>query len=665
MRTGGAVGLDQKQIKWVRVRVGLLAIAFVPLFLVMAWKAARLQLVDGPRMRQMAQEQYVQEDTIAPRRGVIYDRNGTPLAASVDVDSISCDPSALPANAVPTLAKVLNLPVKELDKKIAKAPKHFVWLKRGATPSEVTAAKALQFTGLTFVKEPRRFYPQRELAANVLGFAGVDGEGLEGVELAYNDVLKGHAESIDIIKDAQRRSVFAEGVVDTDGLSGAKVELTIDRGIQHIAETALAHVVQKSKPTGAMAVVMDPSTGEILALASAPSFNPNDPGKSERSAMRNRPVVDAFEPGSTFKAFSVAAAIEEKVVKPTDTIFCENGRYPIGNKAIHDHEPLGSLTVTQVIQKSSNIGAAKIAEKLGREKLISYYKAFGFDEKTGLGMPGEVRGTIPFPKADIQLATESFGQGLTANAIQLTAGYAALANHGQLMRPFLVRKVVDPEGTVLESHGPEPVRQVVSAQTAQTMTAMMETVVEKGGTAELANMSDYQVAGKTGTAQKADPETGGYSADRRTASFIGFVPAEAPKLVIAVIIDEPQGDKYGGKVAAPAFKEIAEQALPQLGVPPRHRDPMPVAAAEPTPKTPPPAEAAEDDEPEEVLAAGANQSIVPNLAGLGARDAAKALVEAELEPALQGSGRTIGQVPAAGAVVPRGTKVSVRLESRL
>lgn len=667
MRTGSAIGLDPKQVKWVRIRVGLLAVAFLPLFGIMAFRAVKLQLIEGPKMKQLAQEQYLDEAQIAPRRGVIYDRNGVPLAASVDVDSVSVDPAALPEGAIPKLARAVNLPAKEVEKKLSKS-RHFGWLKRGATPAEVASLKALGFSGLTFVKEPRRFYPQRELGANVLGFAGVDGEGLEGVELAYNEVLKGKSQSVDIIKDAQRRSVFAEGAVDTDELSGAKVELTLDRSIQHIAEQALAKVMQKSQPTGAMAVVMDPTSGEILALASAPTYNPNDPSRSDRSAIRDRPVVDAFEPGSTMKAFSVAAAIDQHAVKPTDPIFCENGRYPIGNKAIHDHEPLGSVTVTQVIQKSSNIGASKIAEKIGREKLMSYYKAFGFGEKSGLGLPGEVRGSIPYPKADIQLATESFGQGLTANAIQLTAGYAAIANHGLLMRPFVVRKVVDPDGTVLESHGPEPVRQVISAKTAEQMTAMLETVVSKEGTAVKAAMDDYPVAGKTGTAQKADPETGGYSADRRTASFIGFVPADAPRLVIAVIIDEPKGDKYGGMVAAPAFKEIAEQALPQLGVQPRQRQPITVATAEPEPSKPAPsakAAEAEDDEPEETLVAGASQALVPNLIGLGARDAARSLAEVELEPALTGSGRTVSQAPAPGSVVPRGTKVSVRLESRL
>jgi cell division protein FtsI (penicillin-binding protein 3) len=371
----------------------------------------------------------------------------------------------------------------------------------------------------------------------------------------------------------------------------------------------------------------------------------------------------------------MAAALEEKVVKPSDPIFCENGHYSIGSRTIHDHEPMGNITATKVITVSSNIGATKVAQKLGRDRLTAYYKLFGFGEKSGLGLPGEVRGQLPYPKAEIQLATQSFGQGLTASALQLTAAYGAIANGGVLMRPFLVRKVIDPDGAIMESHGPEPVRQVISSATARQVTEMLKTVVTKEGTASRAAMDDYQVAGKTGTAQKADPETGGYSADRRTGSFIGFVPAEAPRLVISVIIDEPKGDKFGGLVAAPAFKEIAEQALPLLGVQPGHRLPLISTASEPAPKPgakPEPAHSVEEDdeaftdEPADAAQAAAEgKAVVPDLTNLGAREAAKALAQVELEPTLVGSGRAVSQTPGAGAVVPRGTRVQVKLESRL
>jgi len=396
MRTGTAQGLDPSQVKWVRVRVGLLALAFVPLFGVMAARAVKLQVLEGPKMRQMAQAQYLDEAQIAPRRGVIEDRHGAALAASVDVDSISVDPGALPDGAVAKLAQALGEPPRALAKRLARG-RHFAWLVRGATRVQAAEVEKLALPGVAFHKEPRRFYPQRELAANVLGFAGVDGKGLEGIELTYDKVLKGKPQEIDVIKDARRHTVFAQGAGNTDELSGARVELTLDRGIQHIAEQALAGVMKRNTPKGAMAVVMDPATGEVLALASAPHFNPNDLSSASRAGIRDRPVVDSFEPGSTMKPFTLSAALDAQVVKPGDTIFCEHGRYPIGKRVIHDDEPMGDLTIGQILQKSSNIGASKIAAKLSPDRLMAYFTAFAFGEKTGLALPGAVRGRMPTP----------------------------------------------------------------------------------------------------------------------------------------------------------------------------------------------------------------------------------------------------------------------------
>jgi cell division protein FtsI (penicillin-binding protein 3) len=676
MRTGTAVGLDGRSVRWIRIRVGLLTMALVPMFATMAYRAFKLQVVEGPKLVQLAQEQYLEEAELPPRRGQVFDRNGSALAATVDVDSVSADPTQLPQTtaARAPLAKALNLDPKELDRRLAKG-KHFAWLKRGATPDEIVATKALALPSLACIKEARRFYPQKELAANIVGFSGIDGEGLEGIELAFNSVLKGKPASVDIIRDAQHHNVFSEGRLDDSDLSGASVTLTIDRNIQHIAELSVARVVQKTSCQSAMAIVMDPATGEVLAMASAPTFNPNDPQGSQRAFMRNRPVVDSFEPGSTVKAFTMAAALQEGVVHPNDPINCEMGHYAIGTRVVHDHEPIGTIPATKVITVSSNVGAAKIAEKLGREKLGAYFRAFGLGERTGLGLPGEVKGSIPYPRADIQLATQAFGQGMTASGLQLVAGYAAIANGGTLMRPILVKKVVDPDGVVLESHGPEPVRRVISQATAQMVTDMLKTVPTKEGTAVKAGMTDYEVAGKTGTSQKVDPETGTYSADRRTASFIGFVPADAPRLVIAVIIDEPKGDKYGGLVAAPAFREIAEQALPLLGVQPRVRQALVATAA---PAQGPVAELkqamSEDDDREDGVSDDGDDAepgqkapkvAVPDLTNLGARAVAQALGQADLEPALSGSGRAVSQTPAPGAVVARGTRVTVKLESRL
>lgn len=673
-------GMDPKAIRGIRARVVLLALAFVPLLGALLVRAVKLQVVDGGKLSGMAKEQYVRPVTLPGRRGEILDRRGSSLAASVEVDSIFADPKELPEahKAARALASALELDPAKLETSLG-ASRHFAWIKRQATPQEVVAVKALELPGVGYVKEPRRFYPQRELAAHVLGFSGVDGEGLEGVELALDGLLKGKPREIEGLRDARGRQMIVGGAVPAEALEGATVTLTLDRAVQYLTEKVLAEAMTKANAAGGSAVVLDPATGEILALASVPTFNPNEPARYQRQALRNRALTDQFEPGSTFKVFTVAAALEERAVRPSDSFFCENGRFAIGRHAIHDHGGYGSLDVGRILQVSSNIGAAKIAEKLGREKLAAYQRAFGFGVKPGTGLLGEAKGSLPFPKSEIALATQSFGQGLTASAVQIAAAFGAVANGGALMRPYLIARVVDPDGEVVMQREPERVRQVISRGTSQELLRMMRLVVQKEGTAPLARMDEWEVAGKTGTAQKA--EDGVYSVHKRTASFVGIAPAEAPRLVILVVIDEPQGDVYGGLVAAPAFKEIAKGALAHLGVPPSPSLAAKVAAAaKPAPPAPEPAPtpsrlssafAMAEVQPSEGYIEGDDEvpseesAVVPDVQGLTARRAVRALAEANLEPALLGSGRAIGQTPPAGATVRKGARVSVRLESRL
>lgn len=675
-------------IRGIQARVALLAMAFVPLFGVVLYRAVCLQVLEGSKLASLAKDQYIRQLKLPGRRGAIYDRRGSALAASVEVDSIFADPSELADThrAARDLARALGSDAGRIEAAL-NASKHFAWIKRQVTAQEVTAVKALGLPGIGSVKEPRRFYPQRELAGHVLGFPSIDGEGIEGIELAFDSVLKGRPQSVAGLRDAHGRSAIVEGAIAAESLEGASLTLTLDKAIQYLAEKSLAAAVAKAEAAAGMAIVLDPATGEILALANVPTFNPNDPKRSPASALRNRAVTDQFEPGSTFKVFTVAGALEEKVVKPSSTFFCENGRYAIGKHTIHDHGGYGELDIGKIIQVSSNIGAAKIADKLGREKLQATFRSFGFAERPGTGLAGEAKGSVPFPRAQIALATQSFGQGVTASAVQLAAAYAAIANGGQLMRPYLVARIVDSDGNVLEERGPEKVRQVVSPATATELRKMMRLVVEKGGTAPLAKMNEWDVAGKTGTAQKADPATGGYSADKRTASFVGIVPADAPRLVILVVIDEPKVDVYGGLVAAPAFKEIAQGALTHLGIAPSHPADLPLVAAKP-PEEPSAAPVADSRlvgafamaavqpsgvgqavgegfvEGEEADPAE-KSAIVPDVQGLTARAAVKVLAAAYLEPGLVGSGKAIGQTPPAGTTVPRGTRVAVRLESRL
>nr|WP_255671338.1 penicillin-binding protein [Corallococcus sp. AS-1-6] len=654
------------------MRVQLLFGLFLALLGTAFGRAVYLQVFQQEKLRGLAQDQYVRQIDIPARRGDIYDRRGTPLAQSVEVDSIWVDPSMLPdvPQAARQLARAVHLDSRDLTARLSRA-KRFAWVKRQAKPQEVEAVKALGLPGLGFTKEPKRFYPQRELGAHIVGMVGTDGHGLEGLELAFEDELSGQNSRTSGFRDAKGRKLMVQGAMDPLERQGATVTLTLDRHLQYVAEKALAKAVDDAKATAGMAVVLDPRTGELLALANNPRFNPNTPEDGVKNAIRNRAALDAFEPGSTMKAFVVAAALEEKAITPDQLFFCENGAMRIGRHTIRDTHPHGWLNAQGILQVSSNICAAKVAEALGREKFVAAYHAFGFAERTGLALTGESRGVIPFPKSDISLATQSFGQGMTSTAVQLAAAYGALANDGVLMRPYLVSKVVDPDGVVLLENQPTELRRVVSQRVARQVVGMLESVVVKGGTAPKAAMDDYRVAGKTGTAQKADPVARGYS-DKRIASFAGMVPAEAPRAVILVVVDEPKTDVYGGNVAAPAFKEIATAAMAHLAVPPsRTVAPAEVAAAA-APVVPPPApkalakavpsRAGLEDAVTETPEPGTVR--VPDVQGQAGREAVVKLLASALEPQLQGSGRVVSQTPPAGALVEKGARVTLELATR-
>jgi cell division protein FtsI (penicillin-binding protein 3) len=463
------------------------------------------------------------------------------------------------------------------------------------------------------------------------------------------------------LRDGRGRTVLSDAPQPGAAREGARVELTLDQGIQLAAERALASAVARSRAAGAIAVALDPATGEVLAMASHPPRNPNAPRRGDEP--RNRAVTDSFEPGSTMKTFAIAGALERGALRPLDPIDCGTGPIRIGGHVVRDHEPLGWVGAARVLSASSNVGAARIAARLGREGLHDSYAAFGLGERTGIGLPGEVRGQLPFPGSDFALATQSFGYNVTATPLQVTNAMAALANGGTLRRPSVVRRVVDvATGEVLEETRPEAIRRAVSEETAATLRRWLTGVVEDPkGTGRRARPDGWRVAGKTGTARKVDPVGGGYASDRHLSSFVGFAPAESPRIVVGVFIDEPKGDVYGGEIAAPAFREIVEYALARMGVP---RD-APLAAAPPAPIPAPPdadeappavelAEASIDPPP-------AGRTTVPALAGLPARGAIRVLERADLAPELTGAGRVVSQTPAPGKVVDRGTRVRMRL----
>jgi cell division protein FtsI (penicillin-binding protein 3) len=670
-------GPEPRAARWIALRIGLLALLFAAGFAAVATRAFQLQVVRREELAGEAVNQYLRELVLRPRRGVITDRNGVLLAGSADTQSVYVDPKLLAESGrggalLREAARILKIDRRTLDKRVAKGSPRFAWLARRVAPSEAAALRAwldgARVRAIGLVPETRRFYPKAELAEQLLGVVDDDGVGREGVELAQDEMLQGEPEKVPSLRDGRGRVVLAEAPGHGREREGARVELTIDQGLQVAAERALARAVAGSRALSGMAVVLAPGTGEVLALASWPAANANAPRTADQ--LRNRPVTDAFEPGSTVKTFSIAAALEAGVLQPLDPIDCGNGRYAIGGHVIHDHAPVGWTGASRVLAQSSNIGAAKIAARLGRERLFQGLQAFGVGERTGIGLPGEVRGQLTLARSDIGLATQSFGQGpITATALQLTAAMGAIANGGVLVRPRIVKKVVDPAtGEVLSAPAPEIVRRVVSAQTAATVARWLVGVVEDPkGTGRRAALDGWRAAGKTGTAQKVDRISGGYSADRHFSSFVGFAPADEPRVVIGVFVDEPKGEIHGGEVAAPPFREIAEYALKMMDVRPASAlaaAPRPAPAVVTAPEESGDVEAPVPTAPlewAEPVQSPGGRVTVPALAGLTARRAIRELESLELGADMRGSGRVVSQTPPAGRVVERGTRVRMKL----
>ena len=669
-------GPDPRSTRWIAIRVLGLAALLAAGFAGVTARVFQLQVVRRDELGDDMVEQYRRELLLKPRRGVITDRAGVPLAQSADARSVYADPVILRKEdrsgaILARVSRALSLDPAAARRKLAKGSR-FVFLARRVSPAEADAVerivRAEKLRGVALVPETRRYYPKLELGSQLLGMVGDDGNGLEGVELAYDDLLAGSPVHVPSLRDGAGRTVLSGEASTAREREGARVELTVDQGLQLATERALARACLGVHAAGGMAVALDPRTGEILAMASFPQHNPNTPRKA--AELRNRAVADAFEPGSTMKVFSIAGALDRRAIGPLEAVDCGAGSLTIGSHTIHDHEGLGWTGPSRIIAASSNVGAAKIAQRLGRQGLQDALTAFGFGEKPGTGLPGEVRGSVPYPHAEVTLATQAFGQGLTASPLQIAAAMGAIANGGTLLRPHIVKRVVDvATGEVLEEPRPEVVRQAVSRETAATMSRWLVGVVEDPkGTGKRARLDGWRLAGKTGTAQKVDPLTGSYSADRRFSSFVGFAPADAPRVVIGIFVDEPKGDvRFGGEVAAPAFREVAEYAMKTLGVPPARTA---VAAAAPAATQEPPAGPDEDDEDEpppveatgrRTAVASAGNVTVPSLAGLPARAAIRRLEDADLAAELAGSGRVVSQSPPAGRAVGRGTRVRMTL----
>lgn len=678
--------LDPARAKWIRVRMGVLCGAMgVALGGVVA-SAWRVQVEDGVAWRDMAEKQRQRRMHVEPKRGTLFDRKGTPLAVSVEVPSVSADvvemlkgvegdapQRAVLGDAAVRIAKALSLDAGDVLAKL-EARRRFVWIKRRISGDEAAAVRDLgdlrqkgrPVRGLAIDGEGHRYYPGRELAGPLLGFVAPDGQGKDGLELALDEDLKGHVEEVRGLRDRGGRLLFSDGTADEQALAGHDVELSIDEGIQFVAERELAAAYGTYEAKGGAVVVVDPQTGEILAMASAPGYNPNDYGVSEVDARRDRAVSDRFEPGSVMKVFTMATAFSQGTLKPTEQIFCERGVYKVGPATIHDTHVSEWLTPTQILAKSSNIGALKIGLGLGEAQLHAGLRRFGFGEPTGLPLTGEAAGVLRprgRPWFEVETANASFGQGVTVTTVQLAMAFAALANGGKLMEPILVRRVMDARGNVVSETAPHVRREVVPAGVARMMAEMLTAVTEPGGTAVEAAVPGFRVAGKTGTAQTVDPATGHYSADRFNASFVGFVPAEKPRLAIAVVLFEPTIGHYGGDLAGPVFRRVAEASLRYLGVAPPGGPKVALAQEEDPAKDALAALKPRAEVPSAAPLGSGPPARVPDVTGMPARDAVKALTDAGFAVRLVGSGRVVRQSSAGGVDAPKGTAVVLSLET--
>jgi cell division protein FtsI (penicillin-binding protein 3) len=635
-----------------------------------AWSAAiearlvYLQVGRHADMTARAERQQLRTVETTAKRGDILDRTGRVLAYSVDADSIYAVPTEIsdPDAAARALCGVLedcgSRERTALADRIRRG-RAFVYVRRQVSPDEARRVAALDLEGIGFMKENRRFYPNKDLAAHVLGYVGIDNTGLNGLEASYDSLIKGRPGTVLIQTDA-RRHAFSR--IERPPTTGATIELTIDQYLQHVAERELRAGVEKNRAAGGAAGVMDPRNGEILALANWPSFNPNAYRDSPPDAQRNRAVQDLYEPGSTFKIVTASAAFEEHVVDPDDQIDVSAGNIRFGARVINDDHHLGVLSFTDVLVLSSNVGAIKVGQKLGPERLGLYMKRFGFGRRTSPDFPGESAGIMwdPARLTDSALASVSMGYQVGVTPLQMAAAVSSIANGGELFEPRIVRAVIA-DGT----RTPVPhkvVRRTVSAGTAATLTGIMEEVVSRG-TGKQAQVEGFTAAGKTGTAQKV--VDGRYSHSEYNASFVGFIPSRDPAFVIVVVVDSPHGPYgyYGGSVAAPIFQRIADAALRHQGTPPSINPAPPVLVARHDESrelpTSGPAEL-----PAIVTLAGTaagSGALFPDLRGLGARDALRILARLGLVARVDGGGVVVEQQPAAGSPIERGSVATLRL----
>jgi len=645
--------MSAKSRKWLRFRVASILVFFLVLYVALVSRAFQLQVASGETLGKLADRQHRKSLTLYPERRFIFDRNGQKLAATIMADSVYVDPSSVQdrRRVASKLSSILGIKRQKIVKALANQGS-FRWVARQISPVGAERIRALKLKGVHLVREPKRFYPHREMACHLLGFAGLDSTGLEGVELKYDEYLKGVPKEVVWGRDARGHKIYLDDHSGgTAGDRSCSLFLTIDSKIQYIVESQLKSAVERTGAKGGSVIVMDPRSGEILAMANGPRFNPNAFSTYPADARRNRAVTDCFDPGSVFKPFIAAAALEEDLVKETDLFNCEDGAYVVGDRVIHEaqNEKFQKLTLAEILKYSSNIGTIKVAERLGKKRFHQYITRFGFGSKTGIDLPGESPGILRNPRdwQDVDFATMAFGQGISVTAIQLTSAMCAIANGGVLMKPRVVRCLVDKKGEVVKEFEPVALGKVISTETSKRVTSILTGVVEgEGGTGKNARIVNLSVAGKTGTSQKFDFSSGRYSSKKVEASFIGFFPAEDPQMVILVVLDEPKIDRWGGAAAAPVFKKVSEQILSCSSGSLEVRE---VAVAE-------------EGEDAQIIQVSTmkdmlyhdtrgDESVIPDFGGMSLREVLRVAQSRGIEVKTAGSGWAMSQNPAPGVPI--------------
>jgi cell division protein FtsI (penicillin-binding protein 3) len=682
----------------VSLRRTLFVAAFVAFWMLgISARLVYLQVSQHDKLVARAHKQQQEAIDTSPTRGPVLDRQERELARSIDTTSVFIAPDEFNKDetramdeigcTAEVISSVLSLDRITLVNQILEAKesgRRFLWIARRMTPEKAQVLETMDLAGVHTRKEPKRFYPNGSLAANVLGFVGLDGNGLAGIEQVYNEKITGEPGKLFIEKDSLGRAYESTMIL---GRPGQTIILTIDQSIQYQAEAALTTAIAQSGARAGTAIVLDPHTGDILALANAPTFDPNDVGSASPAARANWALQNIYEPGSTFKVVAFSAAIEKGLAKPDDHIDCQMGSITVAKRLIHDHHPFGSLTVAEALAKSSNVAAIKLGLRVGDPTMYDYITRFGFGSRTGIELPGETAGLVrPLNRwQPSSIGSIAIGQEVGVTPLQMAAAFGALANDGVRIAPHLIREIRNVSGVTIYRPDPEQ-RRVISTATASALRGMLEGVT-LNGTAKKAQLDGYTAAGKTGTAQKIDAKTKAYSKTKFVASFIGFAPVNNPAVVIIVVIDEPSGSYHGGDVAAPVFRQIAEQILPEMGVIPDtdFKSPELLARAIQNPAqisklrqdekrrdaekreeesraSTMPRVTAQDNKDGEIVYAVAtgNAIVMPDLRGRSVRDVARACARLGMQVEAHGDGgRVVGQTPQPGAELQQGQVIYV------